>query len=260
MERRITAAIVRSFTDKLLDSVSLDVAIVGAGPSGLVCASELASKGLKVAIFERRLAPGGGIWGGGMHFNEIVFQEELVPLLERFGIRHRPSSEAGLVCADAVEVASALVYRAVHHGARLFNAATVEDVVFHSGRVAGVVVNWSTTLASGLPVDPLVFEARAVLDATGHDAQLTAKVASKAGIRLRTETGGVMGERPMWAERGEEATVEGTGEVFPGLFVSGMAACGVHGGFRMGPIFGGMLRSGLKAAELIHQAIAGSNA
>ena len=38
---------------------------------------------------------------------------------------------------------------------------------------------------------------------------------------------------------------------YTGLFVSGMAANGVSGSFRMGPIFGGMLMSGKKAAELI---------
>ena len=46
-------------------------------------------------------------------------------------------------------------------------------------------------------------------------------------------------------------TVENTKEIYPGLFVSGMAANGVSGSFRMGPIFGGMLMSGKKAAELI---------
>lgn len=50
---------------------------------------------------------------------------------------------------------------------------------------------------------------------------------------------------------GEPTTVENTKEIYPGLFVSGMAANGVSGSFRMGPIFGGMLMSGKKAAELI---------
>ncbi len=69
----------------------------------------------------------------------------------------------------------------------------------------------------------------------------------RAGHRTR----GPVEARPVRAERGQCAAMEGTGEIYPGLFVSGMAACGVHGGFRMGPIFGGMLRSGRKAAELI---------
>jgi len=41
-----------------------------------------------------------------------------------------------------------------------------------------------------------------------------------------------------------------TKEVYPGLIVSGMAANAVHGGPRMGPVFGGMLLSGEKAAEI----------
>ena len=49
--------------------------------------------------------------------------------------------------------------------------------------------------------------------------------------------------------------VEKTGEVFPGLWVSGMGVCSVYGGPRMGPIFGGMLESGKKVAELLIQSL-----
>lgn len=52
----------------------------------------------------------------------------------------------------------------------------------------------------------------------------------------------------MDAEKGERHTVENTREVYPGLFVSGMAATGVCGCYRMGPVFGGMPLSGKKAA------------
>ena len=116
-------------------------------------------------------------------------------------------------------------------------------------RVAGVVINWTPVLLQGLHVDPLVVTARCVLDASGHDARLTEKVARKAGVKLDTPTGAVMGERPMWAEAGEKATVENSGEIFPGLYVSGMASNGVRGSFRMGPIFGGMFLSGQKVAR-----------
>jgi thiamine thiazole synthase len=60
-----------------------------------------------------------------------------------------------------------------------------------------------------------------------------------------------MGEMSMSAEEGETTTVENTKEIYPGLFVSGMASNGVSGSFRMGPIFGGMLLSGRKVAELM---------
>jgi thiamine thiazole synthase len=250
METRITERIVAGYFQKLRESLELDVAIVGAGPSGLVCAHDLARAGRRVAIFERTLKPGGGVWGGAMLFNELVVQEEAVPILDEFGIRHSELRD-GLVTADSVEVAAALVYRAVHAGARVFNGVSVEDVIFHGERVGGVVINWSPVVDSHWHVDPLMASARCVLDAGGHDAELTARIARKAGIRLRTATGGVMGERPMWAEKGEATTVENTSCVYPGLYVAGMAANGVHGSFRMGPIFGGMFLSGRKVAKLM---------
>ena len=55
----------------------------------------------------------------------------------------------------------------------------------------------------------------------------------------------------MCAEIGEKAVVENTKEVYPGLFVAGMCANAVYGSQRMGPIFGGMLLSGKKVADII---------
>lgn len=254
MERMISQKILNSYIKKISRALSLDVAIVGAGPSGLICAHDLACKGLNVAIFEQKLKPGGGIWGGAMLFNEIVIQENVVPILEEFNINFSAVEDA-MVTADSTEVAAALIYRAVHAGARIFNGVAVEDVIFKDNRVSGVVINWAPIVESRMHVDPLMAEARAVLDAGGHNAELTAKIARKAGIQLETESGGVMGERPMWAIAGEQATVDNSGRVYPGLFVSGMAANGVHGSFRMGPIFGGMLLSGRKVARQIMEEI-----
>jgi len=248
MEQMISKKIISSYFGKLERCLNLDVAIVGAGPSGLICAYDLARAGKKVAIFESTLKPGGGIWGGAMLFNEIVIQEEFSSILREIGINHS-KPEDGVVTADSVEVAAGLIYKAVNAGAVIFNGIHVEDVMFKEDRVCGVVINWTSVLDKGMHVDPLMIEARCVLDATGHDAELTAKVARKAGIRLETETGGVMGERPMWAEKGEKSTVDNSGRVFPGLYVSGMAANGVKGSFRMGPIFGGMFVSGRKVAK-----------
>ncbi|HDD43749.1 MAG TPA: ribose 1,5-bisphosphate isomerase, partial [Candidatus Desulfofervidus auxilii] len=48
-------------------------------------------------------------------------------------------------------------------------------------------------------------------------------------------------------------TVENTKEAYPGVFVAGMAANATFGSYRMGPIFGGMLLSGEKVAQLIRE-------
>ena len=252
MEGRITAAIVERYFEKLRSHLEVDVAIAGAGPSGLVAARDLAKAGRKVAIFERKLAPGGGVWGGGMLFNEVVVQGDALPVLDDFGVRHRDAGE-GCFTADSVELSSGLIFGALQAGAVLFNSVSVEDIVFKEGRVAGVVILWTPVGRLGMHVDPLVVTSRVVLDGTGHPSEIAALAQNKAGVTLDTATGGVMGERPMWVESGEVTTVENTKRLCPGLYVSGMAANNVSGGFRMGPIFGGMLKSGRKVARLIEE-------
>ena len=81
MEETISGAIVRSYFRKLTENLAVDAAIVGAGPSGLVAAHDLAKKGLKVAVYESKLAPGGGTWGGGMLMNEVVVQDDAAEIL-----------------------------------------------------------------------------------------------------------------------------------------------------------------------------------
>jgi len=84
-----------------------------------------------------------------------------------------------------------------------------------------------------------------VIDATGHDAEVCRIVSRKTGAGVV-----VSGEKSMWAEAGERDIIDNTKQVCPGLLVTGMAANAVFGGPRMGAVFGGMLLSGRKAANL----------
>lgn len=250
IESKVSRGIISTYFEKMERNLELDVAIVGGGPSGIVAAYYLAKAGLKVALFDRKLSPGGGMWGGAMMFNQIVVQQEALHIVEEFDINHE-KYEDGLYVMDSVESTSALLYKAVHAGATIFNCYSVEDVIFKSNVVSGVVVNWTPVLREGLHVDPLNILARCVVDGTGHDSEMCRTVARKNGIQLATETGAVIGERSLDVVAGEEEVVNGTKEIYPGLYVCGMAASAVSGTPRMGPIFGGMLLSGKKVADLI---------
>jgi len=252
LETAISAAIVNSFTEKLLNNLEVDVAIVGAGPSGLVAAHDLAKAGKKVAMFERKLAPGGGTWGGGMLFNEVVVSADALPILKDFNIGYRKGKgKEDFYLLDSVEMASGLIFGAVHAGAKIFNAMSVEDIVFHDGRVNGLVINWTPVERLAMHVDPLTVIAKNVIDGTGHPCEILQLATEKAGIKLDTETGKVLGEKPMWVANGEPQTVTNTKEYFPGLYACGMSANNASGGYRMGPIFAGMMLSGRKVAKLI---------
>lgn len=251
-ETEISRRIISAYHEKLSERIISDVIIVGAGPSGMAAAFCLAREGWKVTLFEKRLSPGGGIWGGGMAMNEAVVQDDALPLLDEIGVRHK-SGPAGLHTIDATELAAGLCLKAIQSGAVLFNLMEVEDVCVHRERVTGVVVN-RTMIAGVLPVDPITFSAKATLDATGHDAAVVESL-RKRGLLAHSAVAEQTGEGPMDATSGETFVVENVTEVFPGLWVSGMSVCATLGGPRMGPIFGGMLLSGRRVAELIASAL-----
>lgn len=254
IETQVSKGIINTYFEKLQSNLDLDVAIVGGGPSGIVAAYYMAKAGLKVALFDRKLSPGGGMWGGAMMFNQVIIQKEAMDIIKDFDINSTPFDD-NLFTIDSVESTSSLLYHAVHAGATIFNCYSVEDVVFKDNVVSGVVVNWTPVLREGLHVDPLNIMAKCVIDGTGHDSEICKTVARKNGIRLDTETGAVIGERSLDVIAGEEEVVNGTKEIYPGLYVCGMAASAVSGTPRMGPIFGGMLMSGKKVAEMIIERI-----
>ena len=100
MEQIVSTGIIDSYFAKLKSNLSIDVAIVGGGPSGIVAAYYLAKAGKKVALFDRKLAPGGGMWGGAMMFNDIVVQEEAMPIVRELGVSYKDAGNGGFRTHD----------------------------------------------------------------------------------------------------------------------------------------------------------------
>uniref|UniRef100_A0A7C4XL18 Thiamine thiazole synthase n=1 Tax=candidate division WOR-3 bacterium TaxID=2052148 RepID=A0A7C4XL18_UNCW3 len=253
-ETIISRAIIETYLKDLLEYIESDVIIGGAGPSGLCAGYYLVKKGIKTILFESALKLGGGMPGGGMMFNKIVVQKQGLEILEEFGIRYK-EYETGYYVADSLEATACLTDKAIKQGLKIFNLLKIDDVMIREDRVCGVVVNWTSVDLANLHIDPLTFKSKAVIDATGHPCEIVHIVEKKSGGRLFTTSGKVEGEKSMWAELAENTTIKNTREVYPGLYVCGMAANAVFGGPRMGPIFGGMLLSGKKVAEIISKKI-----
>ena len=245
-EKDVTKAIVSGFAEEFLEYVESDVIIVGAGPSGLIAAKRLAEKNVKVLLIESNNYLGGGFWIGGYLMNKLTVREPGQKILDEIGVPYKKVQE-GLYVADGPHACSKLIGAAMDAGVKVLNMTNFDDVVVRKDRVGGVVINW--TPVSALPraitcVDPVALESKIVVDATGHDAVVVKSLEQRGLVEIE-------GFEGMWVEKSEDAVVEKTGEVYSGVFVTGMAVATTYGSTRMGPTFGGMLLSGEKVADLI---------
>ncbi|MFQ5998176.1 MAG: sulfide-dependent adenosine diphosphate thiazole synthase [Candidatus Bathyarchaeia archaeon] len=247
-ETDITRAIFSRAAREWADFTESDVIVVGAGPAGLAAAMYLARYGFKTVIFERRLSFGGGIGGGGMMFHKLVIQSPADEILREVKCKVEPLTE-GVFTADTAEMIAKLAAGAIDAGTKIVPGIVVDDVMFRDTplRVTGAVVQWTSVTMAGLHVDPLGVKAQAVVDCTGHDAEVLAIVSRKIP-ELNIV---VPGEKSMWSPEAEKLMLKNTGEVCPGLYVAGMAAAALYQTPRMGPVFGGMLLSGKKIADVV---------
>ncbi|KAK4903708.1 hypothetical protein LTR28_001116 [Elasticomyces elasticus] len=96
-------------------------------------------------------------------------------------------------------------------------------------------------------MDPNTINAPVVISTTGHDGPFGAfSVKRLVSMQQISALGGMRG---LDMNVAEDAIVKNTREIAPGLIVGGMELSEVDGANRMGPTFGAMALSGVKAAE-----------
>ena len=254
-EIHVTKTIVNEFMDDFIENIlDSDVVVVGSGPCGVTAAKYRAEKGLKTVMIERNIYGGGGMWQGGFLLPKNTVGAPANKLLEECGVNLKDAGNGLYVC-DSFEMVSKMLVSACNAGVKLLNSTNVEDLLLKEDHVDGVVIQWYPV--QQMPkfitcMDPIAIRSKVVIDATGHDSFLVKRLSEqRSGIPKPPGCGS------LWVDEAEKKTVELTHEIYPGLIVAGMSATSTYGAPRMGPIFGGMLLAGKKAAELAYDKIRG---
>lgn len=211
--------------------------------------------------------PGGGAWLGGQLFSAMVMRKPADRFLTELGVPFEDEGAYVVVKHAALFTSTLLSKVLAFPNVKLFNATTVEDLITRrdddsdtdndesgSGggglRVAGVVTNWTMVALhhdDQSCMDPSTINAPVVVSTTGHDGPFGAFSAKRlVSMQALARLGGMRG---LDMNAAEDAIVKRTREVVPGLVVGGMELSEVDGANRMGPTFGAMALSGVKAAE-----------
>ncbi|CAD0083432.1 unnamed protein product [Aureobasidium vineae] len=251
-ESQVSRAMTRRYFSDLDKYAESDVVIIGAGSCGLSAAYCLAKArpDLKIAIIEASVSPGGGAWLGGQLFSAMVMRKPADAFLREIGVEYEEDGDDSnyVVVKHAALFTSTLLSKVLQFpNVKLFNATAVEDLITRPRedgtiQIAGVVTNWTLSC-----MDPNTINAPVIISTTGHDGPFGAfsvkRLVSMQAIKC------LGGMRGLDMNTAEDAIVKGTREIVPGLIVGGMELSEVDGANRMGPTFGAMALSGVKAAE-----------
>jgi thiamine thiazole synthase len=280
-ESTVSRAMTKRYFADLDKFTESDVVIVGAGSAGLSAAYVLAKNRpeLKIAIIEASVSPGGGCWLGGQLFSAMVLRKPAQLFLDELEIQYDDEGDYVVVKHAALFMSTLLSKVLQFPNVKLFNATAVEDLITRRDentgelRIAGVVTNWTLVALNHDTqscMDPNTINANVILSTTGHDGPFgafSAKRLQELGKAPKDITSGFTsnpqpqaptadgfqlgGMRGLDMNKAEDAIVKGTREIVPGLVIAGMELAEVDGSNRMGPTFGAMALSGVKAAESV---------
>ncbi|KXN88070.1 Thiamine thiazole synthase [Leucoagaricus sp. SymC.cos] len=260
-EAEVSRAMIKRYFNTMYERAISDVVVIGAGSAGLSCAYKLGTTrpDLKITIIEANVAPGGGAWLGGQLMTPMVIRKPADRFLRELGVEYEDEGHFVVVKHAALFTSTLLSKTLALPNVVLMNATAVEDLIIHQDpksqgqRVGGVVTNWTLVALNHDTqscMDPNTITAPIIISATGHDGPMGAFSAKRlVSAGLLTELGNMRG---LDMNRAEPTIVNNTREVAPGLIMTGMELSEHDGSNRMGPTFGAMIASGVKAA---HEAI-----
>lgn len=267
-ESTVSRAMTKRYFADLDKYTESDVVIVGAGSAGLSAAYTLAKNrpNLKIAIIEASVSPGGGCWLGGQLFSAMVLRKPAQLFLDEIEVAYEDEGDYVVVKHAALFMSTLMSKVLQFPNVKLFNATAVEDLITRRDettgelRIAGVVTNWTLVALNHDTqscMDPNTINCNVVLSTTGHDGPFGAFSAKRLEtLRPRGDDAFALGGmRGLDMNKAEDAIVKGTREVAPGLVIAGMELAEVDGSNRMGPTFGAMALSGVKAAESVMNVI-----
>merc|ERR1711939_1124451 len=178
--------------------------------------------------------------GGGQLFSAMVLRKPADKFLDDLGVAYEDEGNY-VVVKHASYFMGTLLSRVLEMpNVKLFNATCV----------VGVVTNWTLVTLhhdNHSCMDPNTINAPLVISTTGHDGPFGAFCAKRLVSMNAIEKLG--GMRALDMNSAKDAIVKGTREVSPGLIMGGMELSELDGANRMGPTFGAMVLSGVKAAE-----------
>eukprot|EP01062_Namystynia_karyoxenos_P069974 TRINITY_DN65366_c0_g1_i1.p1 TRINITY_DN65366_c0_g1~~TRINITY_DN65366_c0_g1_i1.p1 ORF type:complete len:320 (+),score=115.41 TRINITY_DN65366_c0_g1_i1:89-1048(+) len=251
-EATVSREMTTRYMQDMYDFADTDVIISGSGSAGLCAAYELTKHPeIKVALIEQSVAPGGGAWLGGQLFSAMIVRKPAHEFLDDVGVPYDDKGDYVVVKHAALFTSTVMAKVLQAPNIKLFNATAVEDFIVREDRVAGVVTNWSLVTQNHDTqscMDPNVLESKVVISACGHDGPMGA-----FGVKRLVSNGmldAAPGMKCLDMNTAEDAIVNLTREVVPGMIVAGMEVAEVEGAPRMGPTFGAMMLSGRKAGRL----------
>lgn len=212
---------------------------------------------------------------GGQLFSAMIMRKPAHLFLEEVGVEYEDEGDYVVVKHAELFISTIISKVLSFPNVKLFNATAVEDLVTRTHpetgniTVAGVVTNWtlvSLNHDTQCCMDPNVIELAGykndgsrdenvkhgvVLSTTGHDGPMGAFSAKRiVSIDKRKSLGGMRGLDMNAAEAGI-VKYSGKYDGVDGIYFAGMEVAELEGTNRMGPTFGAMAVSGIKAAEEI---------